>query len=539
MNIQINSLSSSALSPFIEKTLPSLKNFNQKIILITSLALGALAIIVTALLCMKKSKAVKTQENKSKENAGTNKKPSHKDSLKNDPLKNDPLRNDPLKNDPLKNDPLKNDRLKDHRRTNHENSANRKEERRLPENSTPPFQPASEQATQEYLENIQKFKAKALAAYQSMQQSNVLDTPLTQEQQALLETVNDQKYSSVLPEGVKVIRGGETSVFFLNKVPGFVFKLMEDREKAENYLKTFEKAADCVKTHQLNLLNVPKSQLVKLKGKNGIQYFIMQERADLLASDFRTQKGIYSHCWTDPEMQDYMKKLFSQLITFVALTGFSDVKYDNMPLSKDGRVALIDLDDYSKLTGLTKGRAQKNDGLFNYIPEEHLDEMTSHAKTILDEKTYQQLTEIISKNIKPRAQKKSLHRSNHIKFLQKHTITIPSQTIHAKIANLFKDPKKQVLAQAMIQEVNQQLTNTKNFSLLKGRTILINKEGAKSALYETASKNGIFDKEASTSSNLEKLKSVLKEILQELQNNDYIHKYKTYKGLDRKIKIVC
>ena len=321
---------------------------------------------------------------------------------------------------------------------------------------------------------------------------------------------NKNKYSYKPLPGVRQIRGGINFVLFLDSVPGFVFKPMDDKRAAEKYIETIGRARQVVIDSNLFLLQVPQSKLVEIEG----EFFVMQEKANL----FWQQQGVYSYCWNDKDMRDYIKAVFSQLITFISRTGFADVKYDNIPFTTDGKVALIDLDEDSPVTGLTAGGAGKNDGLFNFIPYEYLDDFLETAKNVLKDETYQQLLQKIA-SIKTRAEKKMNINKNYSQFSQKNAISCPSQTINPDLPIICNDTKKQELAVSIVKCINQYLSESKNFSIKEGRTVFLD-INVGDQLIKMA--QGIWGPECPYSL----IKQSISEVLEELKSAGYIYKYK-------------
>lgn len=409
--------------------------------------------------------------------------------------------------------------------------------------------PVVQNDANEIIDSFQKFKDNALDVFRkakreeafldfkAKQKEAPLDFTLTPEQQNCLLKADENKYFSKNQPAVKIVWGRCNCVIFLDSVPGFVFKPME-KDKAEKYIDVIKKAQQVVSDNKCYLLHVPQAELIEVNGK----YFVMQEKADLISENFREIKGIYSQCWNnkdDNEMKDYIKTVFLQIFRFISKTGFSDVKYDNIPFTTKGRVALIDLDRESVFGGLAVGCTGKNDGLFNYIPYTYLDEFFNIAKTELQDEDYQQLVQTISK-IKTRAQKKAKKQEECSQFYQKNAISCPSQHInpdHPDLLKIFDDKKKQEFALSIVKCLNEELSSSRNFSVQLGRTtslaINIHDPLVQSAKAIWGKELPYMDEKKTVT-----FKTLLFEILEGLKNAGYIYKYKVSPDYPL-VKVVC
>lgn len=342
------------------------------------------------------------------------------------------------------------------------------------ENLEPKFIAPNPQDCKELADTIHQFKTSALKSLkQAHTQGTVgLDFTLNSEQENLLIQADAKKKcaANTWPPGVKVNRGGVNCVIFLDCAPQFVFKPMDNEKTAKEYLETVSKAHQVVTHDNLYLIHIPETKILEVQGK----FFIMQEKAHLVSGSFRGQKGVYSYCWNDSEMNDYTQTLFSQLIKFIAKTGFSDVKYDNIPLTFDGKVALIDLDKDSAVVGLTKGKAKDaTGGLLNYIPEGSLTyflDVAHHSLGSMVDST----TQVLFDEIVMKAKKRTKRKQDYSLFHQTNAISSPSQCMVSKPSLSFKDNRMKSLCDTLIEHINHQLQIEKNnLSLSEGRTIFI------------------------------------------------------------------
>jgi hypothetical protein len=368
--------------------------------------------------------------------------------------------------------------------------------------------------------SIKKFKSEALDGFSNpRRQESILDFTLTKEQQKSLLDANSKKYYSQPIQGVKIIRGGLNFVIFLDSIPGFVFKPMKDKIAGKSYIDDAEIASRVISDNHLHLLYVPQSKLVEING----EHFVMQEKADLISGDYDGIKGVYLRCWHDKEMNGYIKTIFSQMVEFISKTGFSDVKYDNIPLAMNGRVALIDLDRASVITGLTGGTA-KNHGLFNYIPYEYLDEFLSISKEKLERNKYQSLLKEFDV-IKNRSKEKVNKKEGYSQFCLKNAISLPSQSINPNIVKIFNDNKKQDFALSIVTSLNENLSKSENFSIQLGRKVRLSIDMAddlfKRAVQIWGNQLACF----SVNRTDVNFQTIVPEVLEGLKSSGYIYKY--------------
>ncbi|MGK5594624.1 MAG: hypothetical protein ACSNEK_04615 [Parachlamydiaceae bacterium] len=382
--------------------------------------------------------------------------------------------------------------------------------------------------------SIHEFKNQALATfrYASLPHSN-LDFSLDEEQKDSLIHINENKYwlSHRPIPGARALRGGAHFVFFLDSAPGFVFKPMYDRQEAEDYVGLADQARQVVIDNNLYLLHVPRSKVININEA----YFVMQERANLVAENHREQKGVYQCCWDDEEMNDYTTVLFEQLIQFICISHFADVKYDNIPLATDGRAALVDLDSRDVLVGLIAGGAGKNDGIFNYIPFKHIDHFMMIAKKHLSQDLFQEL-ELRIADIKSRAEKKVKKEENYLEFMRQNAIYAPFQPISTNLSKRFKNRKKRKLATFLVERINHNLSRSTNFSVKVGRTttLWINNYAE---FREHANK--IRKQRSSLPMKSKKTPvrpTLLTTVLNELKEAGYIYKYKLTNDY---LRIIC
>ncbi len=400
------------------------------------------------------------------------------------------------------------------------------------DNTLQKVQPPVARNVEESALEIQEFQNKALECFchAQLEETHLRVPSLTQEQKTLLENAKENAAYGHTLEGVKVMAGGQHVVLFLDSAPDVVFKFMDDEKKACEYVEIVKNARKEVMEGNLYLLHVPDAEVIEINGK----YAVVQEKANLLFGGFTEQKGVYLSCWKEEKMRDYMKTLFLQLLQFIAKTGFSDVKYDNIPFSKEGKVALIDLDQSSTVVGLTSGSAQKKNGLLNYIPSEYLDAFFEVAKNQLQEKVYLELTEKVAE-IKSRVEKRVKKESDYLAFLESNSILTASQQINPLLPPLFENTAEQNFARCIIERVNKELLEAKNFSIRLGRKVYL-KINSQSELTKDAAR--IWIAAGIPLSYQDFSKSILDKVLSGLQQAGYIHRYKINHTYSR-LKVYC
>ena len=396
------------------------------------------------------------------------------------------------------------------------------------ENLEPKFIAPDPQDSKELADTIHQFKTGALKAFnQANTQGSVgLDFTLSSAQENILLQADAKKKcaANTWPSGVKVNRGGVNCVIFLDCAPQFVFKPMDSEKAAKEYLEINQQALRVVLEDNLYLIHIPASKIIKVQDK----FFIMQEKANLVSGSFRGQKGVYSYCWNDEELNDYSKTLFSQLLKFITKTGFSDVKYDNIPLTFDGKVALIDLDSSSAIVGLTKGNAKDRGGLLNYIPERFLNDFLEMTRALLGP-MINSTTEKTFNEIEMRAKKRVKRTQDYALFHQKNAISSSAQGIVSEPALSFKDDRMKSLCDTLIDFINIQLQIEKNnLSLSEGRTIFI-ENNVKTPLFRSAQvlwENTIELEPSPSRPKVPNYQLVISEILEEMKKAGYIFGYK-------------
>lgn len=193
---------------------------------------------------------------------------------------------------------------------------------------------------------------------------------------------NEAKIDQAMYTGNHRFAGSGTNIVISHPdYPHFVFKKYQGTpppgHTMQRYVEQSERAQALCAENNLHLLLVPKARAISDR-------IVVQEKLDLVEG-WESLAAIYSWGSDNPRLEAHFKELFRQLTIFVCKFKFSDVKLNNIPLTKEGRVALIDLDENSASIGLTKGRSNGFDGLFRVIPHKWLAEFTALAYDLLNE----------------------------------------------------------------------------------------------------------------------------------------------------------
>ena len=202
--------------------------------------------------------------------------------------------------------------------------------------------------------------------------------------------------TSVIPDGITSTVGGNSKVLFFNKASHIVFKHPKMASSLnQGYKELFTSMEDinrqaeavCVENN-LYLFHVPKCKIISCNRPK--EFLFLQEKIELESGSYRFHQSlwralIYSK---HPIARAYAKEFLKQLATFICKMQYSDVKFDNFPISKDGFISPIDFDNGPKdaLVGVTKGMLERyHTGLFKYVPYEWFDEIAEHVSSMLSE----------------------------------------------------------------------------------------------------------------------------------------------------------
>lgn len=313
---------------------------------------------------------------------------------------------------------------------------------------------------------IEEFKKRAHKTLsEKIHLESLPECKLNREQELKLSSFN---WLETKDEDIKFVRGGGNLVYFLKTVPDWVFKPMDSEEEMNEYINISVKAREITQKENLYLLFVPKSQPLKIDGK----FFIAQEKVELMSPHPKDIRGLYDHCWDQEEMQSYIECISQQLLIFICLTKFSDVKYDNIPFTKDGRIPLFDLDQRSIIGGLTRGGSQKTRGFFNALPSNKIDKFVELAKEKLSNTVFEELEKKMIE-IKKRAEKKFNKNKEYAEFLTNKSISSSLKPIKMNDDHI-KNHKEKRTFQMFIKMINEELaTRVDNPTPLVARKVYL------------------------------------------------------------------
>jgi hypothetical protein len=263
----------------------------------------------------------------------------------------------------------------------------------------------------------------------------------------------------VTHEGRKVCLGGRNAVVFIPGIDHLVFKRPVPQyinSKDTNYVYYFvqykaraQKAAKVCAEHNLYLLQAPQCSFIAVKNVEGKKdYFLIQEKVPLEAGDNSFQQSIWTSLIhsTEPIIQEYTKELLKQIAIFICKMLYSDVKFDNFPITKQGLVALIDLDEDGMpgdaLKGITKGIIiNRNFGLFKMVPSKLFEEIVDHVKKTLTSSEVATFITMIE-DLRKQVSKRESKRQEKMRYLQAKNIKHISEPVFLnnslKISKLFQ-----------------------------------------------------------------------------------------------------
>jgi len=325
---------------------------------------------------------------------------------------------------------------------------------------------------QSLFKDLQK-KTNALLHQKVPPKVNALSVPT----KPVLEVIS-QAYNShflpkeQLPEGVTAITAGFHTCFFYDQTPDVVYKLNQNdgytKEQAEAYVDQANRARALCQQDNLFFLQVPQSMAVKLPDGN---YAILQEKV-AVDGHFYQQRGIYRSFLSCPDSKAYIKELHRQLAIFIAKFKFSDVKYNNIPITKDGYVALLDLDEQGAATGFLSGASKKVDGLLADLPTEWQHEILDTARPYLPLKECQAIEKAMPKR-KALSEKRWRKVHDYLLYAQKHAIQTPAQKVQVEAIHLKGlTSRERTLALSIIEKINHEHELRKNWLGLRSARVV-------------------------------------------------------------------
>lgn len=269
-----------------------------------------------------------------------------------------------------------------------------------------------------------------------------------------------------LPPGLTVIQAGCHYCFFYDKTPDMVYKTSTCRisqKEAEEYVDQADRARKLCEEDHLFLLFVPKSRAVKLADE---EYIIVQEKANTDA-DFYHQRGLFRALLQSLGSKGYMRELHRQLGIFIAKFKFSDVKYNNIPITEEGYVALFDLDESGAVSGFLSGGSVKEDGLLSDLPEDLQREVFEAAKPHLTT-TEIKCIEARMEAKKALATKRWKKVDAYYKYAKKQEIKTPDQKLSIQAEQLLDlSAAERSLALALVEKINTNNTEHKKWVSLR------------------------------------------------------------------------
>jgi hypothetical protein len=375
---------------------------------------------------------------------------------------------------------------------------------------------ANRELTTKFNKEYEFYKVAAQSTFQKKQLYQT--TPkfeLTTEQRDKIKEAMKYAYYQNTPSWLKKARGGEHIVFFIDDIPGFVFKM--NTRSCDEYIKRSKKARELIHRKKLFMLHAPQSMKIEVDGK----HLIMEEKATLKHASYNDQKGVHRKFMEDHDLKEMIHETYDQLAQFITSYNFSDVKYDNTPFSTDGRIALIDLDEKSSDTGLLYGCAGKNDGLFNYIPLGWFSEFRAKYGNDISEK--------IDK-IQQRRQVKSDEKYRI--FLSDRKVQYPTQKISENVNEICEDDFQRDLTKEVLVEINKKLGQSKNIHLQLGRKVKLNTNNGTDLTERIKivfAKYNIPFAFTSFNPKTKNYEDEMNTVLKILKDNGYIFKYKVDK----------
>lgn len=350
---------------------------------------------------------------------------------------------------------------------------------------------------------------------------------ITKSHLASIQEDYDKRFypSKKLSDKIQMIYGGPHTVIFFSDTPTVVYKFTDgSKQSAEAEVEICKKALQICRDNNLFLLHVPESKVFQLP--NG-EFGVVQEKANVNA-DYYYQKGLYLELLKNPDSKEYALELHRELAILVALLKFGDVKYDNIPITKEGRVALFDLDQSKGVGGFVQfsSHGRKGEGLLKALPETIQEEVIKTASKHLQPEELSTINKHLpSINEKMNLRWKRI--DNYTEYASSHHILTPSQKlIYQPIRMLGLTPIQRVLVKDIFKEINKCLELKRNWVGIKEpRTIYL-------------SDKALFERHQYLFTNWNDFKTSVDNILKELHAIGYIHKGK-YGDRYSRIKIIC
>lgn len=275
---------------------------------------------------------------------------------------------------------------------------------------------------------------------------------------------------------IKSFEGAEHWCVTTQKISDVLFKKPTDYLANEKYgfiyAEKNAKARKICEDNNLFLLYVP-----NCKPFDSNTQIIVEEKLKLLGEgDWYSQKACYRWAIYDPELQSYIKEVFKQLTIFICLFGYCDVKYNNIPFTLDGHIALFDVDEEGSVRGLTSGfckNKKKKCGLFNLVPLTWFDELLKIAEEKLNKQDFVKLMQNIPQ-LRENAEKRSLRIESLQTFYKKRNIDIPNKQFIINSEDISNcTPEIKIFIKVLSEHINKEIEHLSLISLAAGRKITI------------------------------------------------------------------
>lgn len=264
------------------------------------------------------------------------------------------------------------------------------------------------------------------------------------------------------PSG-KLLGDFRSTVFELDSMPGVIFKYLPTVAAAERRVANGRDCQKIAEENHFDRLKIPKMELLELNGKKTT--IIMEEKLDIIGDNSR-QEEFYAMCSQDPALMKQFQEDMLQLAKFIALTGYTDVKYDNIALLNNGRgIALIDLEDFDdEYLGLYLGVNQRpdlGDGLLNCLSPE----IIGKIETMLSDMKLQLPPELdFQKIIKERTE--YYHKRNELnQFYRQNGIVDEKSPFTVPLDKLKLSEQDTRVAQMFIDLFNKEIQQKESCSL--------------------------------------------------------------------------
>jgi len=336
---------------------------------------------------------------------------------------------------------------------------------------------ASEEDAQEFQRFFTNFQKKANSLYR--EKTAPARNSLLPPDPEILKQINQfykTPFPADLPKGFSAICTRSSACIFYDAAPDTVFKVgrfsSDTKEYVEGTVECMNKARDFCNEKGLFLLHIPQTTYAQLD--NG-SYIIIQERIPIHNPDWDYQKGLYQSLATSSESEAYIREVYLQLATFIAGFGFSDVKWDNIPISDTGHVALFDIDSRSAVAGFLRGGAGVECGLLRAIPPKWQEEIVEKVSHLISGDQKNEISKAMPSK-KRQSEKTWSKVRRYAQFAEEKGIITPRQLLGLEQKHLKNlDYEEQVIAKALIQCVNQLMLNNLEYpNLRKARKVSVN-----------------------------------------------------------------